>query len=153
MQKVQIALDAIEEDAKRGEMTIGDVARHYDVSLRTLRFYEDKELLKPRRAGTARFYSPRDRIRLELILKGKRLGFTLAEIFDLLSRASQPPHEKEADLTVSLGRDQIAAQIAHLERQRDGIDAAIEELRRAHARMFGKTAPDESAGSELPGLA
>ena len=136
MQQAQIVLDEIEGDAKTGEMTIGDVARHYVVSLRTLRFYEDKGLLKPRRQGTARYYSARDRVRLELILKGKRLGFTLAEIFDLIaSRSSESPEEKEADLTVRLDRHQISSQIAHLEQQRVELDGAIEELRKAHARM------------------
>ena len=146
MQRELVAFDVTEDDTKKGEMAIGDVARHYDVSLRTLRFYEDKELLKPRRQGTARFYSPQDRIRLELILKGKRLGFTLAEIFSLIaSRVSEASDEKEADLTVSLGHDQIAAQIAHLEQQRDELDAAIAELRKAFAVMSGALTRREEA--------
>jgi len=125
----------------RGESTISDLARIYDVSLRTLRFYEDKGLLHPRRQGTARFYRPADRIRLELILKGKRLGFTLAEIHELMSsrekqRSTDDDGEVDsADLTVSLDHNQIKLQIAHLERQRDDLDAAIIELRAAHARM------------------
>lgn len=128
------------EAAQKGECTISDLARAYDVSLRTLRFYEDKGLLHPRRQGTARFYSAGDRIRLELVLKGKRLGFTLAEIHELIaSRAKsvQAAPEAESDLTVSLDREQIAAQIAHLQRQRDELDSAIDELRRAHERMMG----------------
>ena len=125
----------------RGESTIGDLARIYDISLRTLRFYEDKGLLQPRRQGTARFYSARDRIRLELVLKGKRLGFTLAEIFELIaSRTGAAPDAETADLTVSLGREQIATQIAHLERQRDDLDAAIGELREAMKRMMESVA-------------
>ena len=136
--KLLFAADVISEDVGTGEMTIGDVARHYDVSLRALRFYEDKQLLRPRRQGTSRFYSAHDRVRLELILKGKRLGFTLAEISGLLAlRLSGPSSEKDTDLTVSLGRDQIAAQIMHLERQRDELDAAIQELQSAYVRMAG----------------
>ncbi len=132
MRKEAVAFGAFDEGALQGERTIGDVARSYDVSLRTLRFYEDKGLLQPRRLGTARFYSARDRIRLELILKGKRLGFTLAEIFDLIaSRAKAEPDIADADLTVSLGREQIVAQITHLERQRDELEAALAELRAA----------------------
>ena len=127
------------ETATRGEYTISDLARMYDVSLRTLRFYEDKGLLHPRRQGTARFYKAGDRVRLELILKGKRLGFTLAEIYELIvSREKQKApgaDDPESDLTVSLDRDQICAQIAHLERQRDELDSAITELREAHTRM------------------
>lgn len=119
-----------------GESTIGDLARIYDISLRTLRFYEDKGLLQPRRQGTARFYSPRDRIRLELILKGKRLGFTLSEIFDLIaSRAKAASDNEASDLTASLGREQLAAQIAHLQQQRRELDQAIGELQDAFARL------------------
>ena len=128
------------EAAAKSEYTISDLARMYDVSLRTLRFYEDKGLLHPRRQGTARFYRAEDRIRLELILKGKRLGFTLAEIYDLImSREKQKDVRGDADdssdLTVSLDREQIRLQIAHLERQRDELEAAIEELQQAYARM------------------
>lgn len=129
------------ELARTGEYTISDLARIYGLSLRTLRFYEDKGLLHPRRQGTARFYGSGDRVRLELILKGKRLGFTLAEIDELI--ASRTKHgtpaassHESSDLTVSLGHEQILAQIAYLERQRRDLDEAIEELRRAHDRML-----------------
>ena len=123
-----------------GESTISDLARSYGVSLRTLRFYEDRGLLHPRRQGTMRYYGAADRIRLELILKGKRLGFTLSEIQDLIaSRAKggtpSGPGADGNDLTVSLGREQIAAQIAHLERQRAEMEGAIAELRLAYERM------------------
>ena len=141
MQDTLSLLNTLDDGALRGEKTIGDVARIYNVSLRTLRFYEDKGLIEPRRQGTARYYSARDRIRLELILKGKRLGFTLAEIFELIaSRTESSSEADEPDLTVSLGRDQIAAQIAHLERQRDELDGAIDELRNAFLRMMEATA-------------
>ena len=134
-------LNAIGELARTGEYTISDLARIYGVSLRTLRFYEDKGLLCPRRQGTVRFYGPADRIRLELILKGKRLGFTLAEIDELIASRSKSPavraDEESTDLTVSLGREQILAQIKHLERQRRDLDEAIEELKVAHDRMLG----------------
>ena len=131
---------------QRGELTISDMARAYNLSLRTLRFYEDKALLRPRRQGTARYYSQQDRIRLELILKGKRLGFTLAEIYDLIASREKPgappvPASERADLTVSLGAPQIEAQIAHLQRQRDDLDSAIEELKMALVRMQATAAP------------
>ena len=126
-----------------GEFTISDLARTYGVSLRTLRFYEDKGLLHPRRQGTMRHYGPSDRIRLELILKGKRLGFTLSEIQDLISSRTTGGVRAVAegdstDLTVSLGREQIAAQIVHLERQRADLEAAIGELRSAHDRLVNR---------------
>ena len=79
----------IEDDAEAAKAgpavyTIGDLAREFDVTLRALRFYEDKGLLSPRREGLARLYSAADRVRLQLILKGKRLGFTLAEISEMV---------------------------------------------------------------------
>ena len=125
-----------EGTSSRHEFTISDMASLYGVSLRTLRFYEDKGLIFPRRQGTARYYSPNDRIRLELILKGKRLGFSLSDIYNLIaSRTTASPENDTADLVVSLNSDQVAAQIAHLERQRDDLSTAIAELREAHQRM------------------
>src|SRR3974377_1154950 len=75
--------------------SIGDLAKEFSVTLRALRFYESKGLIKPRRAGSARIYSEEDRNRLALILQGKRLGFTLVEIRALLASpggaAARPP--------------------------------------------------------------
>ena len=67
--------------------TISDMAGLYGVSLRTLRFYEARGLLQPLRTGTLRSYSAKDCIRLELILKGKKLGFSLSEIAKLIDHA------------------------------------------------------------------
>lgn len=137
----ELSYPAEPEIVGRGEYTISDLARMYNVSLRTLRFYEDKGLLHPRRQGTARYYRAADRIRLELILKGKRLGFTLAEIFELIAsreKLGSADHGEAGDLTVSLDARQIRLQIAHLERQRDELESAIGELREAYARMTDK---------------
>src|SRR5271155_4714781 len=71
-------------DAAQSEMTISQMSRLYSVSLRTLRFYEDRGLIKPRREGNARYYRGADRVRMEMILRGKKLGFTLTEINDLI---------------------------------------------------------------------
>ncbi len=65
-------------------MTISQMSRLYGVSLRTLRFYEDRGLIKPRREGNARYYRSSDRTRMDMIVKGKKLGFTLTEISDLI---------------------------------------------------------------------
>jgi len=110
--------------------TIGDLAREFGLSLRALRFYEDRRLLKTRRRGTTRLYSDADRSRLQLILKGKQLGFTLAEIRELL--AAQV--EERLDLALTLNPEQITAQIDHLERQRAELDIALSELRAAQQR-------------------
>jgi DNA-binding transcriptional MerR regulator len=107
--------------------TISEMAREFNVSLRTLRFYEDRGLLHPQRNGVARLYSSRDRRDLQLILKGRRLGFTLSQIGTLLSNEGRSGEETR----LKLAPDQIGAQIRQLERQREMLDAAIAELRLA----------------------
>lgn len=67
----------------QAELTISQMSRLFNVSLRTLRFYEGRGLIQPRREGNTRFYRAADRVRMEMILKGKKLGFTLTEIVDL----------------------------------------------------------------------
>ena len=104
-------------------LSIGDMARAYGVSLRTLRFYEGRGLLNPKRDGSARYYGAEDRRRLQLILKGKQLGFTLAEIRDMIAKDRSGDNQN-----LALNRDQIALQITHLERQRKALDDAIDEL-------------------------
>ncbi|TCT05565.1 MerR family transcriptional regulator [Aquabacter spiritensis] len=111
--------------------TIGDLARDFGVTLRALRFYEDKGLLSPRREGLARLYSATDRERLELILKGKRLGFTLSEIRGLVAAREGTAGTRGLALT----RERCLSQLTQLERQRAEIDAAIAELRDAATRL------------------
>lgn len=108
-------------------VTIGELARAFDVSLRTLRFYEDRGLLVPRRVGTARFYADRDKTRLQAILRLKHLGFTLTEIREMIAESDKRPTPASPDVT--LKPDQVVAQIAHLERQRKEIEGAIKALR------------------------
>jgi DNA-binding transcriptional MerR regulator len=122
--------DVVAENAK--SFTIGDLAREFGVTLRTLRFYEDRGLLSPRRDGTARIYDARDRDRLSVILKGKQLGFTLTEIRAMLAeeRLSDGP---VANLNLSL--DQIEDQITHLEQQKGEIEQALIELRARRATL------------------
>ena len=114
--------------------TIGDLAREFGVSLRTLRFYEDRGLIAPQREGTARIYAARDKVRLQMILKGKQLGFTLSEVRDLIGKSSP---ESDAPIDLALKPEQISSQIAHLERQRSDINDAISELRHAQLALAG----------------
>jgi DNA-binding transcriptional MerR regulator len=117
--------------------TIGEIARDHGVTLRALRFYEDKGLLTPLRQGTARLYRPEDKRRLTLILTGKKLGFTLTQIRQLLETAA-PAGEADGDrpeFERALSADQVSTQLAALERQREDLDAAIAQLRAAHAAM------------------
>jgi DNA-binding transcriptional MerR regulator len=106
--------------------TIGDLAREFSVTLRTLRFYEDRGLLSPTREGTTRIYDARDRNRLSVILKGKQLGFTLTEIRAMLAedRGADAP---ATNLNLSVA--QIEDQIAHLEQQKADIEEALAELK------------------------
>ena len=112
--------------------TIGDLAREFGVTLRTLRFYEDRGLLSPRRDGTARIYDVRDRDRLSVILKGKQLGFTLTEIRAMLAE-DRMSDGAAANLNLSL--DKIEDQIRHLEQQRAEIDEALIELSNRRANL------------------
>ncbi|MBA4781754.1 MAG: MerR family DNA-binding transcriptional regulator [Rhizobiales bacterium] len=107
--------------------TIGDLAKEFGVSLRTLRFYEDKNLVNPRRDGVTRIYSRRDRARLKLILMGKRVGFSLKEIKDMLDLYDLKDGQS-TQLKVALKR--FNEQIALLERQKKDVEQAIEELTR-----------------------
>ncbi len=111
--------------------TIGDLAREFGVTLRTLRFYEDRGLLSPRRDGTARIYDARDRDRLSVILKGKQLGFTLTEIRAMV--AEERAGETPANLKLSLA--QVEDQISHLENQKIEIEQALAELKAHRATL------------------
>ncbi len=124
--------DRAAPDPAQSEMTISQMSRIFGVSLRTLRFYEDRGLIKPRREGNARYYRGPERVRMEMILKGKKLGFTLTEIQDLIGGkgANETP-----DLEEQLNPQQIVTQIGHLERQRGEIESAIERLRATHSRL------------------
>jgi DNA-binding transcriptional MerR regulator len=108
------------------EFTIRQMAQHFGVSLRTLRFYESRGLLTPRRESNLRFYGAADRTRMEMIQQGKKLGFTLTEISDLMGGAGA---NDNIDLEERLGPQQIVNQIGYLERQRDQIDTALQRLR------------------------
>ena len=106
-------------------LTIREMCDVYDVTPRTLRFYEAKELLFPQRAGTKRLFTKRDQARLKLILRGKRFGFSLEEIRQLLdlyhigdSQATQLTR------TYDIAQERLAQMVA----QRDELDAAIKDL-------------------------
>jgi DNA-binding transcriptional MerR regulator len=115
---------------KTNSYTIGDLAREFGVTLRTLRFYEDRGLLSPRREGLARIYDARDRDRLAVILKGKQLGFTLTEIRAMLAE-ERLGDSSATNLKLSL--DQIEDQIEHLEQQKIEIEQALIELKARRA--------------------
>ena len=106
--------------------SIGDLAREFDVTHRTIRFYEDRGLLSPKRIGSRRVYSKRDQVRLKLILRGKRLGFSLAEVREMLELYDSAPDERPQleKFTAAL-----AARREQLERRREEIDEVLGEIR------------------------
>ena len=114
-------------DAATGKeiFTIGELAREFGITLRTLGFYEDKGLINPQRSGMTRLYSRRDRARLKLALLGRRIGFTLTEIRELLDLYYLEDGQT-TQLRIASGK--FTEQIAKLEKQRADIDAALSEL-------------------------
>lgn len=106
--------------------TIGELAAAFALSPRAIRFYEDQGLLAPERAGTQRIYSKRDRARLQLILRGKRLGFSLADIREFLD-LYDADGTKRQQMAMTLERTR--ARIADLEQQLEDITVTLAELR------------------------
>jgi DNA-binding transcriptional MerR regulator len=106
--------------------SIAELAREFAITARTIRFYEDEGLIKPRRQGLTRLYSAHDRVRLSWILRGKRLGFSLAEIKELLD-LYQVDRTGVQQLRELLRRSQL--HIDELERKRHDLDAHIAEFR------------------------
>jgi len=105
--------------------TISELAREFGVTTRTIRFYEDEGLLSPKREGTNRVFSQRDRVRLKLALRGKRLGFSLAEIRELfeLYDVSRDEHKQLEEFLARLERRR-----AQLELQREDIEIMLREI-------------------------
>ncbi|NNE21455.1 MAG: MerR family DNA-binding transcriptional regulator [Rhizobiales bacterium] len=108
--------------------TITQLCKEFDVTPRTLRFYEQRKLLAPNRCGETRVFSYRDRARLQLILRGKQFGFTLAEIKDFLDL-----YQSDGDNTwqLSTALPKLQRQLERLHRERLELDEAITDLERS----------------------
>ncbi|MFD2740889.1 MerR family DNA-binding transcriptional regulator [Sulfitobacter aestuarii] len=107
-------------------MTIRQMCDTFEVTPRTLRFYEAKELLSPLREGQKRLFTRRDRARLKLILRGKRFGFSLEEIRQLLDLYDRSDEQQtQLSRTYEIAR----ARLADMERQRDELNTAIDDLK------------------------
>jgi DNA-binding transcriptional MerR regulator len=105
--------------------TIGELADEFDTTLRTIRFYEDRGLLAPERRGSTRIFHDRDRVRLQLILRGRRLGFTLDEIAHVINMYDETPGE----------RGQLAFLIADIDKRREALLAKRRDLDEALAEL------------------
>lgn len=123
-------------DTAQTEFTITDLARAFGLTHRALRFYESRGLLSPQRDGRKRIFSRADRDRLALILKGKKLGFTLAEI----SRMVEAQAGRASEHTLKLTAEKCLEQIAFFERQMREAGEALAELRRMHLSLCVQTA-------------
>ena len=112
-------------DSGQEQFSISDLSQEFDVTTRAIRFYEDEGLLEPRRKGRRRVYTVRDRVRLKLILRGKRLGFSLSEIGDIITMYDSEPGEA-GQLHYFINK--ISARRTVLKQQRDDIDVTLNEL-------------------------
>jgi DNA-binding transcriptional MerR regulator len=123
------------------EFTIGELSREFGVTLRALRFYENKGLISPHRDGLNRLYSQGDRTRLALILKGKKLGFTLGEIRQMIA-AEEDSTDRDA---LTFSREKCLEQIELLERQKVEIEEGLAELHRICKSLSSKIGNDPRA--------
>ena len=112
-------------ETERAEFSISELAQEFDITPRAIRFYEDQGLLAPRREGQKRIYTPRDRTRLKLTLRGKRLGLSLSEIRGLIDMY-EPGRDERPQLERFLAV--LEAHRASLLQQRTDIEAQLSEL-------------------------
>ena len=135
-------------DIPKATHTISELAKEFDITTRTIRFYEDQGLLHPERHGRNRIYVPRDRIRLKLVLRGKRLGFSLSDIGEIIGLYDTETGEA-GQLHYFLGK--IDERRTLLKRQRKDIDITLKELQsietQCHSRL--KALPKTSKKSKF----
>ncbi|MBU6156294.1 MAG: MerR family DNA-binding transcriptional regulator [Alphaproteobacteria bacterium] len=112
--------------------SISQLSEEFGITPRAIRFYEDEDLIKPSRQGQSRIYSPRDRARLALILRGKRVGFSLVEIKEMLDLYDMNDGQATQ---LSHAIKKFNERINSLERQRGDIEQALVELRQSRARL------------------
>ena len=127
-------------DAECRHYSIGEMCEAFEVTARALRFYEDENLIAPERRGTARLYTDRDRARLTWILRGKRVGFSLSEIREMLDLYDLGDQRRTQRLvTIDRCRERISA----LKRQKADIDATVQDLENFVAQLGAPITEEE----------
>lgn len=127
--------------------TITELTKEFGVSTRTLRFYEDVGLLHPIREGRTRKFRPADRYLLEQILRGKRLGFSIAEIREIIEMYSEPPGEQGQ---LRLLEERVNEKRRELEQKRRDIEATLAEFDEINATIVQRRS---KIGAEKPAAA
>jgi DNA-binding transcriptional MerR regulator len=128
---------------ERSEFSISELAREFDVTPRAIRFYEDQGLITPRREGQRRVYTPRDRTRLKLTLRGKRLGLTLSEIKELIDMY-EPGRDQRAQLERFLAV--LESHKTSLVQQRADLEAQLSEIQTFEKRVRKQLAERKRQG-------
>jgi len=123
--------------------TISELAKEFDVTPRAIRFYEDQGLISPSRKGRRRVYRERDRVRLKLVLRGKRLGFALSEVKEMFDLYDTSPGET-GQLRFLI--DKIQARREMLEQQRQDIEAVLHEMESVEKRALNVLSELDSDG-------
>ncbi len=124
--------------------SVTELAQELGITPRAIRFYETKGLIKPRRAGTTRVYTHRDRARMQLILRGKRLGFTLADIKEYLDMYEVDPSKVKQ---VKLLLEKIERRMGELEQQREDLETTLVELEEMRQECLVNIEADEKQSS------
>lgn len=120
---------------EKTEYTISDLAKEFEITSRSIRHYEDEKLITPLRRGVHRIYNARDRVRLQLILRGKRLGFSLAEIKEIIDIYSMEGEQKQTERLLELikvRRDSLKQQLKDIKYLLNEFDVLEEKLTTSH---------------------
>ena len=120
------------EEKERTEFSISELSREFEITPRAIRFYEDQGLISPRRVGQRRVYAARDRTRLKLTLRGKRLGLSLSEIRELIDMY-EPGRDERPQLQRFLAV--LESHKTSLEQQRADIEAQLSEIQTFEKRV------------------
>jgi DNA-binding transcriptional MerR regulator len=120
------------EEKERSEFSISELSREFEITPRAIRFYEDQGLISPRRVGQRRVYAARDRTRLKLTLRGKRLGLSLSEIRELIDMY-EPGRDERPQLERFLAV--LESHRASLLQQRTDIEAQLSEIQTFEKRV------------------